>query len=139
MLKRVVEIWLLAFPPAAAISSTICPRRIAGQIGKYNIPLQLQYLGSLLLADGQANLVTYSPNHSWTPQKATEVKLAHLFLLFSCYKTRSWTIIYNSLQKYSVSLETHTHKVQKSLPAPLSAIADFLCFPKMLQKSSIGR
>jgi len=46
MLKRVVEIWLLAFPPAAAISSTICPRRIARQIGKYNIPLQLQYLPS---------------------------------------------------------------------------------------------
>ncbi len=37
MLKRVVG--LLAFPPAAAISSTVCPRRIAGQIGKYNIPL----------------------------------------------------------------------------------------------------
>jgi hypothetical protein len=81
-----VEIWLLAFLPAAAISSTICTRRIARQSGKYHIPLQLQYLGSLLLADGQANLVMYSPNHSWTPQKATEVNPAHLFLLFSATK-----------------------------------------------------
>jgi hypothetical protein len=52
----VVEMWLLAFP-AAAISSTICPKIAVQYIGKHNIPLQMQYLKQM----GQAN-------HSWIPQ-----------------------------------------------------------------------